>query len=102
MTKRSAGPEFRQQIRPIKNCIECLGKGLVKGLFYEMSCNHCGGSGIVDSSTEKPLSDQEMVKQLRLRLNDQAVQIRRLKEQIASHHQQDKGHGPMGKRYWGD
>lgn len=99
--KKRSGPEFRQQARPLENCPVCRGKGTVLGVFYEMPCAHCDGSGIVDAETGEQLPQVELVLQLRLRLNRANEQIRALQARESDFYS-DVGHGPMGKRYHGD
>ncbi|MDG5498948.1 hypothetical protein [Marinobacter sp. BGYM27] len=100
MTNRSAGPEFRQQIRPIKDCSACQGKGKVQGLFYEMVCDDCLAGGFVDGTTGEALTTEEIILQLRLRLNEATDQIRFMRQTLADYER--PGRGPGGAVYTGD
>ncbi len=102
MRKRS-GPSLRQQARKLGTCGQCNGKGTVIGVFHEMACFHCGGSGIVCGESGEPLADHETIMQLRIRLNWANRRIRELEdEKKPPERDDDRGHGPMGKRYHGD
>lgn len=62
--KRRHGPDLQKQLRPLAPCRECQGRGVVKGLFYEMPCDGCHGSGFVDAQTGERLDLEELVLQL--------------------------------------
>lgn len=62
--KRRHGPDLQKQLRPLAPCRECQGHGVVKGLFYEMPCDGCHGSGFVDAQTGERLDLEELVLQL--------------------------------------
>jgi hypothetical protein len=54
---------------PLARCEICQGKGVITGIFHVMNCAGCNGSGLIDRATNQPLSDEQMVQQLRVRLN---------------------------------
>lgn len=74
------------------------------GVFHEMACFHCGGSGIVCGESGEPLADQDTIMQLRIRLNWANKRVRELEAAANKppERDDDRGHGPMGKRYHGD
>lgn len=52
--KKSVGPSLHIERRPLAPCPECHG-ACVTGIFYEMPCGVCSGSGRVDKETGRPL-----------------------------------------------
>ena len=103
MNKR-AGPSFRQQIRPLKSCPTCKANGMIQGLFHQMPCHDCNATGLVDNETGEALAPEDMVIQLRLRLNRQRDENNELRRQLLEQAKQDngRGYGPGGQRYHGD
>ncbi|OEY66815.1 hypothetical protein BG841_10355 [Marinobacter sp. X15-166B] len=100
--KRS-GPPLKQQKKPLGVCGECNGRGLVRPMFYELPCDHCLASGIVDKETGATLPAEELILQLQLRLREARESNRNLQEQVNLLKAQDaRGYGYMGKRYHGD
>jgi hypothetical protein len=101
---KTAGPSFRQQIRPLRSCPGCNASGMVQGLFHQMPCNDCNATGLVDNETGQALAPENMVIQLRLRLNRQREENDELRRQLLDQAKQDngRGYGPGGQRYHGD
>lgn len=103
--KKRSGPEFRQQITPLGTCTECR-DGVVLGVFYEMPCSHCHGSGLVDRETGEGLPIEDLVVQLGIRWRSERKLVDRLRAELADRrnaiHREERGHGPMGRRYHGD
>lgn len=103
--KKRAGPAFRRQSKPLKACTECK-DGVVTGLFHDLPCNHCHGSGLVDKETGQGLAVEDLVIQLGMRWRAERDRNARLRNQLAGRKQgpanDDRGYGPMGKRYHGD
>lgn len=61
---RRHGPDLHKATRPLADCPICRGRGVVKGIFYEMPCDGCNGSGFVDAHTGEQLGLEELVFQL--------------------------------------
>ena len=80
---KSHGPSYRKQKRPLKRCAGCNGVGLTKGIFYEMVCDTCTGGGVVLAETGEPLPVEDLVVEMRLRLNERGARIRHLEKQLA-------------------
>lgn len=103
--KKRSGPSLRQHPAPLKVCGECR-DGFVIGVFHEMACSHCHGSGLVDKETGEPLSLEALVVQLALRWRAERQNNSRLRNELAASegagHREERGHGPMGRRYHGD
>ena len=55
---------FRKQQIELEPCLICKGKAVVQGLFYELVCTDCGGSGWVVLGCRLVLSSDELVTQL--------------------------------------
>ncbi|MFL1404207.1 hypothetical protein ACJO2E_02535 [Marinobacter sp. M1N3S26] len=109
--KSRSGPEFRQQARPLKKCPGCHGRGVTKGVFYEMPCPDCNAGGVVCKETGQALAVEDLVVQLRLWLGKAMEDNRRLRRRFADSKADDssgrgygetRGRGPMGMKYHGD
>lgn len=103
MSNRRSGPDFRKQLVPLEACKTCQGKGVSRGLFYEMECDACNGAGLTGENGS-PIDTQDLVVQLRLRLNLAKRQIKTLKEHIKGLQKPDEafGSGPGRAIYRGD
>lgn len=105
MTSKRSGPSFKQETRPLAKCTPCKGKGTTQGVFYEIPCHQCAGSGIVDKETGEQLPQDELVLQLRIRLNEKIQENSMLRselQELRNEASNDRGYGHMGKRYHGD
>lgn len=103
MTRRH-GPDFEKQTRPLSACGECQGRGVVKGLFYEMPCDGCWGSGFVDAVTGERLEVEELVLQLgrALRLERQQAENRSEQSGAERDYQGDGGRHGLRGHWTGD
>lgn len=63
------GPSRHIDVVPLGRCEICQGKGVLKGIFHDMPCAACNGSGLVHKETGEAIATEVMVTQLRLRLN---------------------------------
>ena len=106
--QRRVGPSKTIKRQPIARCGDCGGDGIIKGLFHEMPCNHCEGAGIVHGETGEAMDPQDVILQLRLRLNQASKVVRQLKAKIPADGEDRgygagrRGYGPGGQRYHGD
>lgn len=66
--KKSHGPAFRKALKPLRECLDCRGTGLVSGLFHQMDCATCNASGWVCAVTGAALPLEELVLQLNFKL----------------------------------
>lgn len=80
---KSKGPSLTKKKQPLATCPECQGRGITKGLFFEMTCPGCNGGGVVDKQTGQAMDLEALVLELRMRLNDRAKTITRLEQQLA-------------------
>ncbi|MCK7542946.1 hypothetical protein MLC59_02020 [Marinobacter bryozoorum] len=110
MNKR-LGPALSRDKIPLKRCKQCHGRGLVKPMFYEMTCNACAGLGALRVDTGDALDPEDAVVQLRIRLEEKERELASLRRKLAADQSDDsagrgygetRGHGPMGMKYHGD
>lgn len=99
--KKSVGPSLHIERRPLARCPECHGAGITTGIFFQMPCGVCSGSGLVDKDTGRALPPEDLVLQLRLRLTRLADENRKLRRMLAEQ-RESRGCGPMGMVYHGD
>lgn len=59
--KKSHGPAFRKALKPLRECLDCRGTGLVSGVFHQMQCATCHASGWVCEATGQALPLEELV-----------------------------------------
>ncbi|MCY1381472.1 hypothetical protein D9M68_929500 [compost metagenome] len=81
MIPRRHGPARRIEVRPLGTCSACAGQGVIKGVFHEMACAGCDGSGVVDRVTGEALDPQELIVQLRIRLTraNETIELQRIR-----------------------
>jgi hypothetical protein len=72
-------PDFKRERIELDPCSTCLGKAVVKGLFYELVCTNCNGSGWIVSGSKLVLSSDELVTQLSFKLQRALSEISALK-----------------------
>lgn len=70
------GPDLRVAVVPLAECGACLGKGVIRGVFHQMACAGCNGSGMVSKETGDALEAELLVLQLRMRLSKAHAVIR--------------------------
>lgn len=70
--KKSHGPAFRKVLRPLRECLDCRGTGIVSGVFHQMDCATCHASGWVCEATGQAVPLEELVLQLNMKLRAQA------------------------------
>ncbi|SOB76165.1 hypothetical protein SAMN04488490_1842 [Marinobacter sp. LV10R510-11A] len=103
MRKRS-GPSLRKEKRPLKRCPECNGRGVVKPMFYELDCDHCHRSGLVDKETGEGMPMDVLVQQLCLLLNEREQELAELRAKLMNLTGREKANsrGAGGSHYRGD
>ena len=67
---------------PLVRCEVCQGQGVIKGIFHVMDCAGCNGAGLIERATNQALSAEQMVQQLRVRLNRANRQVEQQKKQL--------------------
>jgi hypothetical protein len=88
-------------------CSICEGKAVVKGLFYELVCTGCNGSGWVVRGSKLVLSSDELVTQLSFKLQNAQREISALKgspqmSEPQSQYVRSNRLGAGGTNYTGD
>lgn len=102
--KKSHGPAFRKAMRPLRECADCRGSGLVKGLFHQMDCAACNASGWVCAETGQALELPELVLQLNMKLRAMARDLARAGHQGGPQQQyeQNNRRGAGAANFTGD
>jgi len=77
--RKSHGPALKKPAIDLAQCSLCRGRAVIKGVFYELPCDHCNASGWVAAATGEALALDELVTQLSMRLQAATRQIEQLK-----------------------
>ncbi|WP_223510881.1 hypothetical protein [Pseudomonas sp. BF-R-05] len=98
---------FKRLRIELEPCPTCKGKAVVKGLFYELICTACNGSGWVIRGSRLVLSSDELVTQLSFKLQRAQREIEALQRGSsipgpAEYYQQNNRRGAGGSNYTGD
>lgn len=104
--KKSHGPALQKPVIDLAQCPECRGRAVIKGVFYDLSCDRCSASGWVAAATGEALALDELVTQLSMRLQAANRQIEQLKSPHAggpeAGYQGSNRRGAGGTNYTGD
>jgi hypothetical protein len=100
-------PGFKRQRIDLEPCSICKGKAVVRGLFYELVCTDCNGSGWLVRGSRLVLSSDELVTQLSFKLQQAQHEIAALKDptNVAGpqrQYEQSNRLGAGGTNYTGD
>ncbi len=106
MQKRQV-PGFKRDRIELEPCEICKGRALVAGVFYEVVCTDCNGSGWVVQGTKLVLSVDELVTQLSFKLQQVESEVLALKTPSTpigpqSQYEQSNRLGAGGTNYTGD
>lgn len=106
MQKRQ-GHGFKRERIELEPCSICRGRAVVAGVFYELVCTDCNGSGWVVLGTKLVLSADELVTQLSFKLQQAQSEVLALKTSPApigpqSQYEQPNRLGAGGSNYTGD
>lgn len=106
MQKR-LGPGFKRERIELEPCSICKGKAVVAGVFYELVCTDCNGSGWVVQGSKLVLSVDELVTQLSFKLQRAQREVLALKTPSTptgpqSQYEQLNRLGAGGTNYTGD
>lgn len=98
---------FKRERIELEPCSTCKGKAVVKGLFYELVCTDCNGSGWVVRGSKLVLSSDELITQLSFKLQQAQREIAALKDTPAivgpeSQYENSNRLGAGGTNYTGD
>ena len=104
MMKKQHGPALVRSLIPMTECPSCAGKGLVKGLLYELDCIGCHSSGFVHAQTLEPLLMEDLVVQLGRMVRRERDQLsgNNPKRCIVDEYQTPNRRGPGGSSFKGD
>ena len=103
--KKSHGPAFRKELKPLMHCGTCRGAGVVSGVFHQLACVACHGSGWVCQATGDALPLEELVPQLNMKLRNMAAELNRARHAQGGAHEQyeqNNRRGAGGTNYTGD
>ncbi|RMR53236.1 hypothetical protein ALP83_02319 [Pseudomonas syringae pv. actinidiae] len=103
--KKSHGPAFRKELKPLMECATCRGNGAVSGIFHQLDCTACRGSGWVCQSTGEALPLEDLVPQLNMKLRNMAAELNRARHSQGGAHEQyeqNNRRGVGGSNYTGD
>jgi hypothetical protein len=105
--KKAQAHGFRKVQIELEHCLTCKGKAVVQGVFHELVCIDCNGSGWVMAGSRLMLSTDELVTQLSLRLQQAQREIEVLKRGPslsgpAAYYQQNNRRGVGGTNFTGD
>lgn len=98
---------FKQPRLDLVQCPVCRGRAVVKGVFYELVCTDCNGSGWVIDGSRLVLPLDELVTQLSFKLQQAQEQIEALKGPATvvgpqQQYQEPNRLGAGGTNYTGD
>lgn len=106
MTRKSHGPSFKKHMIKLAECPACQGRGVVQGVFHELSCDACSASGWIDRWLGQPLALQELATQLGMNLRAALKKIEQLERARATgpeaQYQEGNRLGAGGTNYTGD
>lgn len=98
---------FKRPRLDLVQCQVCRGRAVVKGVFYELACADCNGSGWVIEGSRLVLPLEELVTQLSFKLQAAEREIRQLKSQSLMagperHYNEPNRRGAGGSNFTGD
>ena len=70
---------FKRPRLDVAQCLVCKGRAVVKGVFYELVCTDCNGSGWVIDGSRLVLPLEDLVTQLSFKLQAAEKEIRELR-----------------------
>ncbi|QXH64233.1 hypothetical protein [Pseudomonas azerbaijanorientalis] len=105
--QKGQGHGFKRQLIELEPCPTCKGKAVVKGLFYELICTACNGSGWVIWGSRLVLSSDELVTQLSFKLQQaqrdiELLQMASSTSGQAEYYETNNRRGAGGTNYTGD
>ncbi|MGV8917814.1 MAG: hypothetical protein ACOH2R_08450 [Pseudomonas sp.] len=103
--KKSHGPAFRKELRPLMVCGICRGATVVSGVFHQLDCTACNASGWICAQTGEALPPAELVQQLSLKLRNALAELARASQPLGGAHElyeQNNRRGAGGSNFTGD
>lgn len=107
IVKKHRQDGFKRPRLDLVQCPVCRGRAVVRGVFYELVCTDCNGSGWVIAGSRLVLPLEELVTQLSFKLQQAQRQLEALKRPAKAagpHQQYQKSNrlGAGGTNYTGD
>lgn len=104
MDKKQHGPALVRTRIPLTACPSCAGKGMIKGVFYELDCIGCHSSGFVHAQTLEVVPLEQLVVQLgrMARRGGTHITGKTPTRLIVDEYQTANRRGPGGSSYKGD
>lgn len=112
MDKKTHGPAFNRHVIPLKPCLTCHGKAVIRGVFHQIDCIQCNASGWVREDNDQPLALQDLVTQLSFNLKHAHGQIEQLRNpastirgnqvDVIKYYEQNNRRGAGGTNFTGD
>lgn len=98
---RKHGPDLQKEVPSIQRCRQCRGKGFTKGVFFELDCTTCEGTGWVgvDGALIDPVA---LVRALGKRLAKAEQQLVDRAKASAWSTEDNNRRGAGGSHYTGD
>lgn len=103
--KKTHGPAFRKELKPLMECATCRGAGVVSGVFHQLDCTACNASGWVDQLTGAALALEDLVPQLNMKLRNVTAELSRARHSQGGAHEQyeqNNRRGTGGTNFTGD
>ena len=105
--KKSHGPTFDKALKPLRECLDCRGTGVVRGLFHQIECSTCNASGWVCAETGAALPLADLVLQLNMKLRVMARDLAVAKQPANTngpqqYYEQNNRRGAGGSNFTGD
>ncbi len=103
--KKSHGPAFRRELKPLIVCGTCRGATFTTGLFHQIDCIACNASGWVCAQTGEALPVEVLVQQLSMKLRSVTAELSKVRQSIGGAHtqyEQNNRRGAGGSNYTGD
>ncbi|GLO23536.1 hypothetical protein PPUJ21368_13630 [Pseudomonas putida] len=105
--KKGLQDGFKRPHLDLVQCHICKGRAVVQGVFYELVCVDCTGSGWVVEGSRLVLSPEELVTQLSFKLQAAEREIRQLKSHSGvagpeRHYNEPNRRGAGGSNFTGD
>lgn len=103
--KKSHGPAFRRELKPLMECATCRGTTVVSGVFHQLDCPACNASGWICAVSGEALPPAVLVQQLSMKLRNVTAELSRARQSIGGAHEQyeqNNRRGAGGSNYTGD
>jgi DnaJ-class molecular chaperone len=104
--KKTHGPALNRKQIPLQECHICHGRAVIRGIFHQIACDQCNGSGWVDEMGSA-LCLEELVVQLSFKLQMAQRQMNEIKRTpttsgAGEQYEQNNRRGAGGSNYTGD